>query len=47
MIDFELSPYIEEKKEEMRRQAMEILRPLAREYDEKEHEIPWDYDVGC
>ena len=43
MIDFELSPHIEEKKEEMRRQAMEILRPLAREYDEKEHEIPWDY----
>ena len=43
MIDFELSPPLEEHRRNIRKQALEWMRPIAREYDEKEHEIPWDY----
>ena len=43
MIDFELSPDLEEGRRNIEKQAFELMRPIAREYDEKEHEVPWDY----
>jgi len=42
MIDFELSPRIKNMKNLVHQLALNNLRPLAREYDEKEHEKPWD-----
>lgn len=43
MIDFELPEAIVAAQKEMRSTAMTHMRPIAREYDEKEHEKPWDY----
>lgn len=42
MIDFELSPQIKFMKNMVHQVALNSLRPIAREYDEKEHEKPWD-----
>lgn len=42
MIDFELSPRIKFMKNMVHQVALNSLRPIAREYDEKEHEKPWD-----
>lgn len=43
MIDFELPDAIVAAQNEMREIAQKHMRPIAREYDEKEHEKPWDY----
>ena len=43
MIDFETPPLIRREVEKARDVAVDLMRPIAREYDEKEHEKPWDY----
>ncbi|MDG2308128.1 MAG: acyl-CoA dehydrogenase family protein [Candidatus Binatia bacterium] len=43
MIDFDLSPKVQEQKELIRAVAEGAMRPIAREYDEREHEKPWDF----
>lgn len=43
MIDFELPEQIVAARDEMREKALKLMRPVAREYDEREHEKPWDY----
>ena len=43
MIDFELSPEVERNKEMIHMVAEQAMRPIAREYDEREHEKPWDF----
>lgn len=42
MINFELSPRMKGTKNMVHQFAENVLRPIAREYDEKEHEKPWD-----
>ncbi|MEW6201414.1 MAG: acyl-CoA dehydrogenase family protein [bacterium] len=42
MIDFELSTKIRNMRNMVHQFAQHSIRPLAREYDEKEHEKPWD-----
>jgi acyl-CoA dehydrogenase len=43
MIDFELSPKIVEQKNLIRTVAEGAMRPISREFDEREHEKPWDF----
>src|SRR5690242_7282342 len=43
MIDFELSPDIAATREQLHMLAEHGMRPIAREYDEREHEKPWDF----
>jgi len=43
MIDFELTPEEEAEIQQAHKQAEEVLRPLARYYDEHEHESPWEF----
>jgi acyl-CoA dehydrogenase len=43
MIEFELPEQIVAAQEEMHELAEKYMRPIAREYDEKEHEKPWDF----
>jgi len=43
MIDFELPEQIVAAQKEMHETAIKHMRPVAREYDEREHEKPWDY----
>jgi acyl-CoA dehydrogenase len=43
MIDFELPPEVERTKEMIHMLAEQAMRPIAREYDEREHEKPWDF----
>lgn len=43
MIDFELSPEIENTKQVLHMVAEHAMRPIAREYDEREHEKPMDF----
>ena len=43
MIDFELSPEIASAREQLHMLAEHGMRPIAREYDEREHEKPWDF----
>jgi acyl-CoA dehydrogenase len=43
MIDFELSPAIKSTREMIHMLAEQQMRPIAREYDEHEHEKPWDF----
>jgi len=43
MIDFELSPDIERTRTMIHMLAEQAMRPIAREYDEREHEKPWDF----
>jgi acyl-CoA dehydrogenase len=43
MVDFELSPPLEETRQQVRMLAEHAMRPIAREYDEREHEKPWDF----
>ncbi len=43
MIDFELPEAVVAAQKEMRELAANHMRPVAREYDEKEHEKPWDF----
>ncbi len=42
MIDFELSPRIKGTKNMIHMFAESAVRPIARQYDEQEHEKPWD-----
>ena len=42
MIDFELSPRIKATRNMIHMFAESALRPVARQYDEQEHEKPWD-----
>jgi acyl-CoA dehydrogenase len=41
-IDFELSPKIKGTQKMLRMFAENAIRPVARQYDEEEHEKPWD-----
>jgi len=43
MIDFELSPDIQRTRNMIHMLAEQAMRPIAREYDEREHEKPWDF----
>jgi acyl-CoA dehydrogenase len=43
MIDFELQPEIENAKSMIHMLAEGAMRPISREYDEREHEKPWDF----
>jgi len=42
MIDFELSPRIKGTRNMIHMFAESAVRPIARQYDEQEHEKPWD-----
>src|SRR5207247_10409252 len=43
MIDFELSEAIQTQREMVHAVAEQAMRRIAREYDEREHEKPWDF----
>ena len=43
MIDFELSPEIVNTRNMIHMMAEQAMRPISREYDEREHEKPWDF----
>ena len=43
MIDFELPKQIVAAREKTHELVAKHMRPIAREYDEKEHEKPWDF----
>jgi acyl-CoA dehydrogenase len=43
MIDFELQPEIVNAKNMIHMLAENAMRPISREYDEREHEKPWDF----
>jgi acyl-CoA dehydrogenase len=43
MIDFELPEQIVAAKREIHELAKKHMRPIAREFDENEHEKPWDF----
>src|SRR5207248_6063772 len=43
MIDFELSEGVKLQRQMVHAVAEQAMRPIAREYDEREHEKPWDF----
>ena len=43
MIDFELSPQIENARQMIHMMAEQTMRPISREYDEREHEEPTEW----
>src|SRR5437762_13933226 len=43
MIDFELSEGVQNTQRMVHAVAEQMMRPIAREYDEREHEKPWDF----
>ena len=43
MIDFELQPEIVNAKSMIHMVAEQAMRPISREYDEREHEKPVDF----
>src|SRR5438132_11788026 len=43
MIDFELSEGSQAQRQMVHAVAEQAMRPTAREYDEREHEKPWDF----
>src|SRR2546428_12255251 len=43
MIDFALSEGIQTQRQMVHAVAEQAMRPIAREYDEREHEKPWDF----
>jgi acyl-CoA dehydrogenase len=43
VIDFEHSPELAAARDFYRRYASERMRPISREFDEREHERPWDF----
>src|SRR5438093_12457941 len=43
MIDFELSEGVQIQRQMVHAVAEQAMRPIAREYDECEHEKPWDF----
>src|SRR5213596_2253310 len=43
MIDFELSEGVQIQRQMVHAVAEQAMRPIAREFDEREHEKPWDF----
>jgi acyl-CoA dehydrogenase len=43
MIDFELEPKVLNRLQMYRAVAQHMMRPISREYDEREHEKPWQF----
>ncbi|MBF6570451.1 MAG: acyl-CoA dehydrogenase family protein [Candidatus Binataceae bacterium] len=43
MIDFEFEPQVVERLQIYRNVAEQMMRPISREYDEREHEKPWQF----
>src|SRR5581483_2727266 len=43
MIDFQLSDSVQTMQKMVHAVAEQAMRPIAREYDEREHEKPWDF----
>jgi acyl-CoA dehydrogenase len=43
MIDFEMQPEIENARNMIHMVAEGAMRPISREFDEREHEKPWDF----
>ncbi len=43
MIDFELSPGIQNLRQMLRALGEGMMRPVSRQFDEEEHTIPWDF----
>ena len=43
MIDFELSPSIENARQMIHMMAEQTMRPISREYDEREHAEPTEW----
>jgi len=43
MIDFELSDRIQNTRQMVHMVAEQMMRPISREYDEREHEKPWEF----
>jgi acyl-CoA dehydrogenase len=43
MIDFELPNVAQRNVETTKKVAQDVMRPIARQYDENEHQKPWDY----
>jgi len=43
MIDFEPSQSATAQRQAVHALAQSAMRPIAREYDEREHERPWDF----
>ncbi|HEY8516646.1 MAG TPA: acyl-CoA dehydrogenase family protein [Candidatus Binatia bacterium] len=43
MIDFELSPAIQNTRQMIHQLAEQVMRPISREYDEREHEKPTEF----
>ena len=43
MIDFEMSPQIENARTMIHMMAEQTMRPISREYDEREHEEPTEW----
>jgi acyl-CoA dehydrogenase len=43
MIDFELSEGVTSMRKMVHAVAEQMMRPISREYDEREHEKPWDF----
>jgi acyl-CoA dehydrogenase len=43
MIDFELSEGVKSMRQMVHAVAEQAMRPISREYDEREHEKPWDF----
>jgi acyl-CoA dehydrogenase len=43
MIDFELSDRIQNSRQMVHMVAEQMMRPISREYDEREHDKPWDF----
>ena len=43
MIDFEIDPQTQKRIELFHTVAEQMMRPISREYDEHEHDKPWDF----
>src|SRR5258708_20948075 len=43
MIDFEFEPQTQKRIELFHTVAEQMMRPISREYDEREHDKPWDF----
>jgi len=43
MIDFDLSESVQTMRQMVHAVAEQMMRPIAREYDEREHDKPWDF----
>ena len=43
MIDFEIPEQIDRQLKTLEKVALQVMRPIARKYDEHEHDRPWEY----